>query len=377
MAAYRGISVDVSGLGEPQRLDGASVTAGLFPALGVQPLAGRTFTAEDDREDAPGTVVLSYGLWQNEFGGDPAVIGRTVNLDNTPFRIIGVMPRSFYFPSRNERMWTAMRWGPRDYDIRLNTYVVVIGRLKPEMTLDRAQAEMRTIGSQLARQYPQDLGGTTVNAVRMRDDISPRSVLMLKVLMGAAVCVLLIACANLANLLLARAMVRRRELAVRTALGAGRERLVRQMLTESLLLSLAGGGLGWALAHAAMPVLARLVPVSLPMAEVPVIDPRVMAAATLLVCAIGTGFGLIPRAARPAAADRRRTARRRPRRNRPKAAAAFGPGDLRSGGLGGAAGGVRPADAGALAGAGGGPRVSRGPRSDAANVATDAPVRES
>src|SRR6185369_7732490 len=106
-----------------------SVTAGLFPALGVQPLAGRTFTAEDDREDAPGTVILSYGLWQNEFGGDPAVVGRTVNLDNTPFTIIGVMPKSFYFPSRSERMWTAMRWGPSDYDIRLNTYVIVIGRL--------------------------------------------------------------------------------------------------------------------------------------------------------------------------------------------------------------------------------------------------------
>jgi predicted permease len=295
MGAYRGLSVNLNGgEGEPQRLDGASVTAELLPTLGVQPAMGRIFTMQDDRESASATVILSYGLWQEQFGGDPGILGRTIELDSQPYTVIGVMPRNFYFPNREARLWTAMRWDVNAFDDRTNTYIFPVGRLKSGVSLPQAQAELRGIASQLTRAYPKELTQVGIAAVRLRDDISERSRLMLKVLLGASLCVLLIACTNLANLLLARAMVRRRELAVRAALGAGRERLVRQMLTESLMLAFAGGVLGIALAQSALPLLVRLVPVSLPIAEVPTLDARVLLFAALVTCATGIGFGMAP-----------------------------------------------------------------------------------
>ncbi|MBV9223087.1 MAG: ABC transporter permease, partial [Acidobacteriaceae bacterium] len=252
MGAYRNLSINLTGgQGEPERIDGASVTAELFPTLDVQPAIGRIFTKEDDRDSAGGTVILSDGLWRERFGGDSAVLGRTVHLDNTAYTVIGVMTKSFYFPSREARLWTPMRWAPDNFEDRRDTYIFPVGRLKPGVSLSQAQAEMRTIGAQLARAYPKELTQVGIAVVRLRDDVSERTRLMLKVLLGAALCVLLIACMNLANLLTARAMVRRHELAVRAALGAGRERLIRQMLTESLILALPGGALGLLIAHIA------------------------------------------------------------------------------------------------------------------------------
>jgi predicted permease len=292
--AFRGLSVNLTGQGDPRTLDGASVTSEIFPLLGVQPALGRYFDQRDDSDSAPGTAVLSYGLWQSEFGADPNILGRAINLYEIPYIVIGVMPKSFYFPSRAARLWTPMRWAPRDFEDRLNTYIFGIARLKPDVSLQQAQAELSTIAGQLARAYPKELARTGATVILLRDDVSPQALLMLKVLLAAALCVLLIACTNLANLLLARAMVRRRELAVRTALGAGRERLIRQMLTESLVLALAGGSLGLLIARSALPLLVRLVPTSLPIAEVPPIDIRVLLFTLLLIGVTGIVFGIIP-----------------------------------------------------------------------------------
>lgn len=294
MGAYRGLSADLVGQGEPVRLDGASVTWEVFPLLGIQPQMGRYFQQNDDVTGAPGTVVLSYKLWQSLFGGEGDVIGRKVFLDGAPYTVIGVMPRGFYLPSRQALFWTAMRFAPDDFQERQNTYIYALARLKPGVTARQAQVELTGISGQLAREFPKELANIGATVLPLREDVSTRSILMLRTLLGAAFCVLLVACTNLANLLIARSLARRRELAVRTAMGAGRERLVRQMLTESLVLSFAGGALGVLLGATALPLMARLVPNSLPIAEVPSVDLRVLGFAALLTGITGIGFGLVP-----------------------------------------------------------------------------------
>ena len=266
MAAYRTVSLNLVGLGEPQRLDGASVTSEMLSVLRVQPLLGRSFLAEDDQAAAGdgGPLILSYGLWQREFGGDPGVLGRKVLMDEIPYTVVGVMPKNFYFPNRDAQFWTVQRFAPGDFEDRTDTYIYAIARLKTRVPLAQARAEVRGIAAQLQRSYPKELAHVSANVLLLKEDIGSQPRLMLWVLLAAAVCVLLIACTNLAGLMLARALKRARELAVRTAMGAGRERLVRQMLTESLILALAGGLAGIALAIGSLPLLARLVPVHLP-----------------------------------------------------------------------------------------------------------------
>jgi predicted permease len=294
MGAYRSLSVNFVKQDNPQRLDGASVTAEMFPMLGVPPLFGRVFSSEDDREGAPGTLVLSYSLWREVFAGDSGVLGREVSLDGVAYSVIGVMPEGFYFPNHDARLWTAMRLAPPDFADRTNCYIYGIGRLKPGTRLEQAAAEMQVVTGKLAGLYPKDLAHTAATLTRLRDDVSPQSRVMLNALLGAAICVLLIACTNLANLLMARSAARRRELAVRAAMGAGSERLARQMLTESMVLSAAGGVLGVLLGIAALPLLVRLVPVSLPLAQTPSIDLRVLLFAVVLTFATGIGFGVFP-----------------------------------------------------------------------------------
>ncbi len=296
MGAYRGLSVNLVGEGQPERLDGAAVTADLLPMLGVRPVLGRLFTADDDREGVQSTLLLSYSLWQGLFGGDRGVLGKKVLLDNAPYIIIGVLPREFHFPSRDVEIWAPMQFTPQDFDgleARNNNFLDVVAKLRPGVSLRQAQEEMHVVAKQLERQYPKENErvGATVNL--LHDEVSSQSRLLLAVLFAAAACVLLIACTNLANLLLVRALARQKELAVRASLGAGRERLVRQLLTESLSLAALGGICGVLAAKGALPLLMRLVPQSLPIPE-PSMDLRVLLFAILLTVLTGLGFGIVP-----------------------------------------------------------------------------------
>ena len=296
MGAYYQDSVNLVGQGDPRRFGCAVVTADLLPLLGVQPILGRLFTAAEDREGASGTLLLSYPLWQAQFGGDPDVLGRRVNLNNEAFVVIGVMPRDFRFPNRDVALWMPIRFHEHsdDFRDRTNNYLNVVARLKPGVSLGQARAEMAVVAAALERQFPKENERTTAAANLLRDALPRQSRLLLWALSGAAVCVLLIACANLANLLLARALARQKELAVRGAMGAGRERLTRQLVTESLVLAMAGGALGVLVAALAVPLLTTLVPDSLPIAQSPSIDLRVLIFAALLSGMTGIGFGVFP-----------------------------------------------------------------------------------
>jgi len=302
MGAFTVGAVNLAGIGEPRRLQITPVTPEVLPLLGVMPFLGRVFEARADDRSA---AVISYGLWQSQFGGDPSVLGRTVHLDGVPHTIIGVMPRAFYFPNRGVQLWTALTFRDEDYADRTNTFIQAVARLKPGVTFERARADLDVIAARLARDYPATNAETGVSFFRMRENMSPRFRLMLTALAGASLCLLILTCANLANLLLARAAARERELAVRAALGAGRERLLRQLITESVILTLAGGAAGLLVANAAVPLFASLVPDTLPIAAQPRLDLRVVGFAALFTSLTALGFGLFPaiRAGRAVAVD--------------------------------------------------------------------------
>jgi len=296
LSIYGGIAVTMTGGPEPRRLAGTTASAELLTTLGASPIIGRSFTADDEREGAPGVVLLSYRLWQTEFGGDPGILGRTLVFSARPVTVVGVMPREFHFPRGDVLFWMPTRFTARDYQEieRTNNMYYGLGRLKPGVTVERAQTEMSLIAAQLERQHPKENKDTGALVYPLRDDVSQRSRLLLLALSGAAACVLLIACANLANLLLARALGRRRELAVRAAIGAGRERLMRQLMTESLLLAGVGGALGIVVAIGAVPLLAQLVPAGLPISSTPSVDLRVLVVAAALTVITGIVFGMAP-----------------------------------------------------------------------------------
>jgi predicted permease len=296
MGIFSSQSVTITISGEPRRLLGSAVSADLFSTLGVAPVVGRTFTSDDDQEGHTGTVILSDQLWQAAFGGDRSVVGRPIILDNESYVVIGVMSREFHFPASDVQFWTTNRYGVRDYQDteRANDTLEAVGRLRHGVTIERARAEMRLIATDLERKYPKENKDTGAAIIPLGEEVSERSRLLLVALSGAALCVLMIACANLANLLLARALGRRRELAVRTAMGAGRERLVRQLMTESLVIAVAGGALGIGIALASVPLLARLVPSTLPIAAAPTVDLRVLLFATVLSAFTGVAFGVAP-----------------------------------------------------------------------------------
>lgn len=217
MGAFYGQALNLVGSNEPQRLTAARVTSEVLPLLGVRPMLGRVFdTANEGAADERG-LVLSYGLWQSQFGGDPHVLGRSVNLNGAPYEVIGVMSPEFYFPARDVKAWALLLLKPGNYEDRTDNYLEAVARLKPGVTMDQARADLSVAAGRLARDYPDVNGDAGFSFFAMRDNMSPRYRLMLLGLCGASLCILLLTCANLANLLLARAGARERELAVRCA----------------------------------------------------------------------------------------------------------------------------------------------------------------
>ncbi|HKC38499.1 MAG TPA: ABC transporter permease, partial [Gemmatimonadales bacterium] len=203
MGAYFGNAVNLVGSGEPQRISGAQVTAEVLPLLGVSPLLGRVFDSTSGGATDARSVVLSYGLWQSQFGGDPRVLGRGVNLNGTPYEVIGVMPPDLYFPTRETKMWTLLLLRDENYTDRSDNYLEAVARLKPGVSMDQARADLNVVAARLARDYPDVNGDAGFSFFAMRDTMSPRYRLMLLALCGASLCILLLTCANLANLLLA------------------------------------------------------------------------------------------------------------------------------------------------------------------------------
>jgi predicted permease len=293
IGAFTWGSMNLVGGGEPVRAGGLRVTAEVFPLLGVTPARGRWFDTTTVDRDAQ-SVILSYGLWQARFGGDDNIVGRNVRLDGTPYVVIGVMPASFRFPSEGVDLWLPLRFTEADYGDRQNTYIHGIARLRDGVAFESARSELTNLATRLAKDFPETNDETGFSFFWLRDSLLPRYRTMLLALCGASLAMLLLTCANLANLLLARAAGRERELAVRAAIGAGRERLVRQMLTESVVLALLGGVAGVLTAAAAVPLIATLVPPSLPMVGTPTVDGRVLAIAAALSVLTGLGFGLLP-----------------------------------------------------------------------------------
>ncbi len=294
LAVYFDKSMNLVGQGEPQRVQVTQVTANLFPVLEKQPWIGHVFTANDDKPGAPGTAVLSYALWQTQFGGDGDVLGKSILLDDASYTVIGVMPPDFLFPTRETQLWTAARFDEDSYQDRNDNFVVGIGRLKSGVSLEQARSEMALIAARIEKQFPKENKDVGISVIAMRDELSPLSRLLLTALCGASLCVLIIACANLANLLLARSLARKRELSIRVSLGAHPRRLLRQLLSESLLLAFAGALGAVALASAILPLLSRLVPNDLPIDQIPPVDLRLLLFALGLTILTVVAFALAP-----------------------------------------------------------------------------------
>ncbi|MDQ6830077.1 MAG: ABC transporter permease [Gemmatimonadota bacterium] len=271
----------------------ATVTSNAFEMLGQRPLAGRTFLPEEDQPGHDRVAVLSEELWKRRFGSDPRLIGRTITLDGEPYILIGVMPARFEFPvGSNADLWTPLAIDRTKN--RGNHYLSVVGRLKTGVTIDRAATQMKQIAARLAKLYPDNQSDRSVLLKSYQEDIVGNVKPALFILLGAVGFVLLIACANVANLLLARAASRRKDIAIRTALGASRWRLITQLLTESLLLAFAGGALGMICARWGTAVLVALAANALPRATEIHLDSSVFAFLLVTCVATGIGFGLVP-----------------------------------------------------------------------------------
>jgi putative ABC transport system permease protein len=292
MGAVQFGTFTLSGHGDPENYTGNLITASLMPLLGLQPIAGRTFAAADERVGAAPVAMIGESLWRRRFGGDPGIVGRPVTLNGTSYTVVGIAPRALTMLTNGD-VWLPLTIDPPK-EIRLNHVLFVAGRLKPGVTYQAAQAEMDAVASRMEREFP-EIHGWGVHLLTFTDTfVSSDLRRALLVLLGAVIFVLIIVSANVANLLLARALDRHKEMAVRTALGAGRARLLRQLLIESLLLAMAGGGLGLLAAEWGVGWLESTLPPNvLPVPDIG-IDRVVLAFACGVTLLTGVVFGLAP-----------------------------------------------------------------------------------
>src|SRR5262245_37351498 len=293
IAAARGSTVNVTGDGAPEQIIGRGVTPNFFSVLGVAPVAGRTFTDDENRASAK-VVVISYGLWQRRYGGDRTIVGKQLLLNGVAYQVIGVMPRSFVFRNRDVDYWLPISLPPNQINTYTSHFLNVVGRLAPGVTVAAARDDMNRVAEAIRREHPDTNKAIGVTIVPMREDLVGDTRTELLVLMAAAAAVLLIACANLASLLMSRAVGRRGEMAVRAAIGATRWRLVRQMLIEATVFSIVGGALGLALAPLGVTVIAELAPRGFVTQATSLVNLRLLLFTAGISLATGFVFSLIP-----------------------------------------------------------------------------------
>jgi len=294
VAGYGLDKYTLTGAGDPDKLTGARTSGNLFSVLGVQPLLGRTLTSDDDRADAPAVVLLDERVWRSRFAADAGVVGRTVRLNGVPHSVVGVVPADFRFPDQTVALFIPSKLTPADRELRAAYFMYVVARMKPDVSLAQAQADMTALAQQLGREFPRSNGRTGVTVAALHEHLTRDVRPSMAILLTAVGLVLLIAGANLANLLLIRGATRVREIAVRQALGATSARITRQLLTENAVLAAAGAALGVALAVPALRYLARLTPTGLPDATTPALDLRVFLFTAGITILMVLGFGTAP-----------------------------------------------------------------------------------
>ncbi len=289
--AYRGFTL--TGNGKPEQVDATAVSGGFFETLGVPPLLGRVLSPDEDQRGRSNVVVLSYAFWQQHFGSNPGIVGSSITMNGANYLVAGVMPADFHLPDAAQ-MWTPMAWTERERAVRGEHHSVVIARLKRGIDLKQAQAEMTLISKRLEQAYPDDDKGWGAIVVPLHDDLVRDVRAPLLVLLGAVAFVLLIACVNVANLALAKTFGRRKEVAIRTALGATSARVLRQILTETVLLALLGGALGLICAHSGIRFITAFLGDKMPRSVVVGLDSRVLIFSAVISLITGIVVGLLP-----------------------------------------------------------------------------------